>query len=54
MDYYGESDGPGDHKVMTSTRASPRGSTLQKSDYKGKSVYLCVITASEIAPFLSL
>lgn len=51
MDYYYESDGSSDHRVMTSFYSTLVGLTGHKCDYTGKTVYFCRITAQEITPY---
>lgn len=45
MDYYSESDESADHKVMASIHFTPTGLTAHECDYRGKTVYLALITA---------
>ena len=51
MDYYSESDGSVDRKVMVSICPTPLGLTIQKCDYRGKTVYFCLIMFSIITSF---
>lgn len=44
MDYYRESDESVDHKVMASIHSTPPGLTAHECDYRGKTVYLALIT----------
>lgn len=46
MDYYSESDESVDHKVMASIHSTPTGLTAHECDYRGKTVYLALITAA--------
>lgn len=46
MDYYSESDESVDHKVMASIHSTPPGLTAHECDYRGKTVYLALITAA--------
>ncbi len=48
MDYYSESDGSGDHKVKASIHSTRLGLTMRRCDYRGETVYFCLITAPDM------